>query len=131
MSKMGKKMSSMEAKAKLSSLKDLMKEMDDMMLDGMKGKKGMAKVTVQASSPEAADKALEKAEDIVEESSQNPEFPVTLPKFGSKQESGAQMDEESYEEDSDSESEDDSEEDLDKLIAELMAKKKSKESKMP
>lgn len=133
MMKMGKKMSPAEAKAKLSSLKDLMKDMDNLMLDDMKnakGKKGMAKVTVQASSPEAAEKALESAEEAVEGSQEKGDFPMTLPKFGSKQEPGSQMDEESYEADSEEDSDEDSEEDLDKLIAELMAKKKAKESKM-
>lgn len=128
MMKSGKKMSPMEAKAKLASLKDLMKEMDDMMLGDMKGKKGMAKVSVMSDSPEGLKEGLEKAEDVLEGESED-ESEVTLPKFGSKQKSGALMEEEEFEEDSIDDSEDSSEEDLDRKIAELMAKKKSKQSK--
>jgi hypothetical protein len=132
MVKSGKKMSPMEAKGKLASLQELMKDMDSMMMDGMKGKKGMAKVSVMSDSPEGLKKGLEKAEDVLEdESDEGTE--VTLPKFGSKQKSGALMEEEEFEEDSQDDSEDESddssEEELDRKIAELMAKKKSKKSK--
>lgn len=127
MIKSGKKMSPIEAKAKLASLQELMKEMDDMMLEGMKGK-GKMKVSVASDSPEGLKQGLEKAEDALEGESEESESGVTLPKFGSEQEGGAEMDEDSYEDDS-SMDEEESEEDLDKKIAELMAKKKSKAPK--
>lgn len=131
MMKSGKKMSPAEAKGKLASLQELMKDMDSMMMDGMKGKKGMAKVSVMSDSPEGLKEGLEKAEDVIEGESEE-ESEVTLPKFGSKQKSGALMEEEDFEEDSSDDSEDSeesSEEELDRKIAELMAKKKSKQSK--
>lgn len=128
MIKSGKKMSPAEAKGKLASLHELMKDMDSMMMDGMKGKKGMAKVSVMSDSPEGLKEGLEKAEDVIEGESEE-ESEVTLPKFGSKQKSGALMEEEEFEEDSSDDSEDSSEEELDRKIAELMAKKKSKQSK--
>lgn len=131
MVKSGKKMSPMEAKGALSSLQELMKDMDDIMLKDMKGKKGM-KVSVMSDSPEGLKAGLEKAEDAMEGESEE-ETEVTLPKFGSKQKSGALMEEEDFEEDSSDDSEDSSddssEEELDRKIAELMAKKKSKQSK--
>lgn len=135
MAKMGKKMSPAEAKAKLSTLKELMKDMDDMMMEDMKNAKGMSKVSVMADSPEGLKKGLEKAEEVVEGAENK--SGVTLPKFGSKQESGAMMDEEEFEDDSEMEDEseedesedDDSEESLDKKIAELLAKKKAKSRK--
>lgn len=123
-----KKMSPAEAKGKLASLQELMKDMDSMMMDGMKGKKGMAKVSVMSNSPEGLKKGLEKAEDTLEGECEE-ESEVTLPKFGSKQKSGALMEEEEFEEDSSDDSEESSEEELDRKIAELMAKKKSKQSK--
>jgi hypothetical protein len=127
MMKMGKKMSPAEAKAKLSTLKELMKDMDDMMMEDMKNAKGMAKVSVASDSPEGLKKGLEKAEEMVEGDGKKSD--VLLPKFGSKQEAGAEMDEDSFEEDSEMDEEDDSEESLDKKIAELLAKKKAKSQK--
>jgi hypothetical protein len=128
MVKSGKKMSPMEAKGKLASLQELIKDMDDIMMKGMKDKKGMAKISVMSDSPEGLKAGLEKAEDVIEDES-NKESEITLPKFGSKQKSGALMEEEEFEEDSQDDSEDSSEEELDRKIAELMAKKKSKKSK--
>lgn len=122
--KSGKKMSPMEAKAKLSTLKSLMKEMDGMMLDGMKNAKGM-KVSVMSDSPEGLKEGLEKAEDIVEGDG---EMSSNLPKMGKLMESEDEDESEDEEMMSDSE-EEDSDEDLDAKIAELLAKKKSKESK--
>jgi hypothetical protein len=85
-----------------------------------------------SDSPEGLKEGLEKAEDVLEDESDEGSE-VTLPKFGSKQKSGALMEEEEFEEDSqddsEDESEDSSEEELDRKIAELMAKKKSKKSK--
>lgn len=131
MAKSGKKMSLAEARGGLTSLQQLMKDMDDMMMGKVKDKKGMAKVSVMSDSPEGLKKGLEKAEDVIEGESEE-ETEVTLPKFGSKQKSGALMEEEEFEEDSSDDSEDSeesSEEELDRKIAELMAKKKSKKSK--
>jgi hypothetical protein len=125
MMKSGKKMSPMEAKAKLASLKELMSEMDDMMMEDMKGKKGMAKVSVMSDSPEGLKKGLETAEGVLEE--EESEEGMALPRFGS-QEKEDMMEDEDMEDMSD-ESDDMSEDDLDRKIAELMAKKKSKQAR--
>ena len=117
----GKKMSPMEAKAKLATLKELMKEMDGMMMDGMK--KGKMKVSVMADSPEALKEGLEQAEDVVEGSG---EMTSNLPKLGGSMESEDEMEDELEGEEEES---DDDSEDLDAKIAELLAKKKAKESK--
>lgn len=133
MVKSGKKMSVMEAKGKLASLEDLIKDMDNMSMGKMKGKKGMAKISVMSDSPEGLKEGLETAGDVVEDESEEgseESCEVTLPKFGSKQKSGALMEEEEFEEDSQDDSKDSSEEELDRKIAELMAKKKSKQSKL-
>lgn len=114
----------MEAKAKLATLKSLMKEMDDMMFDSMKNAKGM-KVSVMSDSPEGLKEGIEKAEELIEGKG---EFSSNIPKLGKMVEKGDEEEagEESKEEMSDDEEE--SSEDLDAKIAELLAKKKRKES---
>jgi hypothetical protein len=134
-----KKMSVMEAKGKLATLDDIIKEMDSMSMDRMKGKKGMAKVSVMSDSPEGLEKGLDTAKEVVGGKSEG-KSEMILPKFGSKQEPGACMEEKEYEDDSeDDESMDELEdadeeleysaEELDKKIAELLAKKKAKSKK--
>lgn len=85
--------------AKLSMLKELMKVMDDGLLDDVKGIK---QVTVAAPSEEGLEEGLEKAQDIVKE----------MP----------EMEEESEEAEME-DSEDDEIEMLEKKLAELKAKK--------
>jgi hypothetical protein len=125
MMKSGKKMSPMEAKAKLASLKELMKEMDDMMMDDMKGKKGMAKVSVMSDSPEGLKQGLEKAEEVLDDEESDEESSMAMPRFGKPKE----MMEEMSDEDEMMDEDDSSEEDLDRKIAELLAKKKSKQAR--
>lgn len=119
---MSKKMSPMEAKAKLATLKSLMSDMDDMMMDGMKNAKGKMKVSVMANSPEGLKEGLEKAEDVVEGSE---EMESNIPNLGKKL---LGDDEDEMEDDlvMSDDSEEESEEDLDKKIAELLAKKKAR-----
>jgi hypothetical protein len=124
MFKSSKKMSPMEAKAKLATLKSLMSDMDDMMMDGMKNAKGKMKVSVMANSPEALKEGLEKAEEVVEDSD---EMESNIPKFGKPKMSEDEDEmEDEYVESEDSE---ESEEDLDRKIAELLAKKKARKLK--
>lgn len=130
-----KKMSLAEARGKLKVLEQAKAEMDSLMDGTMKDKKskGMAQVEIMSNSPKGMAEGAKIVEDMFEGAEES-KSGVTLPKFGSKQECGAMMDEDEYEEDSmsdesEDESEEESEEELDKKIAKLLAQKKSKQKK--
>lgn len=124
-----KKLSPEEQGAKMSVLKDIMGEMDQLMCKDLDGKKKM-KVSVMSDSKEGLAKGLDKAEDIMESDK------LVSPKFGSAQEAGAMMDEDSYEDDSEMPEVDEdlsalSSDEIDKKIQKLLALKEQKSVKAP
>jgi hypothetical protein len=124
-----KKLSSEDKDAKMSVLKDIMKNMDSMMCDDIDSKKKM-KVSVMSDSKKGLAAGLDQAEDIMEGETN------LGSKFGSAQEPGALMNEEDYMEDSSMEPEMDDEEsmtsaDIDAKIKKLMALKEQKSVKAP
>jgi uncharacterized protein YabN with tetrapyrrole methylase and pyrophosphatase domain len=125
MLKNGRKMSPMEAKAKLATLKSLMKEMDDMMFDSMKNAKGM-KVSIMSDSPEGLKEGIEKAEELLEKKSELGFDSHKLSKMTEKEDE----EEKEGEEEISNDEEEESAEDLDAKIAELLTKKKRKESQL-
>lgn len=119
-----KKLSKEDQDAKMSVLKDIMKNMDDAMFDDLDGKKKM-KVSVISDSKKGLEEGLDKAEDIMDSEKNG----VIYPKFGSAQEPGALMNEEDYADDSEMEPAEDenmSSDELDAKIKKLMALKDRK-----
>jgi hypothetical protein len=112
----GKKLSPVEKEAMMKVCQQIMDDMDDMMSDSLKPAKGMAKVSVAASSPEGLKEGLESAEEVVDgeageeemESEDDGEPLGASPLKGLYNHAMA---------------EEESEEELDAKIAELMAKK--------
>lgn len=129
MEKAKKKLSSEDQSAKMSVLKDIMKEMDGLMSEDLDGKKKM-KVSVMSDSKKGLEKGLDQAEGIMS----GEDCGIVTPKFGSAQAPGALMNEDDYEDDSSLEPIEDenlSSDDLDKKIKKLLALKEQKSVKLP
>jgi hypothetical protein len=121
-----KKLSKEDQDSRMSVLKEIMKDMDGLMSNDLDEKKKM-KVSVLSDSKAGLAKGLDKAEDMM-----GGEDCAVYPKFGSDQEAGALMDEDSYEEDS-SMIPDESltSQELDEKIKKLLSLKEQKSVKAP
>lgn len=108
--KAGKVLSEDDIASKKEVLSDLKSQMEEQMAEGLKGMKGLKKVTVASDSPEGLKEGLEKAEEVVEK----------LPGEESEETESEEMEDESEDEEM---SEEMSEDEIDAKLAELMAKK--------
>jgi hypothetical protein len=123
-----KKLSTEDQNAKMSVLKDIMKDMDGIMSNDLDSKKKM-KVSVSANSKDGLEQGLNQAEGIVD----GEESCITYPKFGaSEQEAGSLMSEEAYDEDSELVPDEQlTSQELEAKIQKLLALKQQKSVKAP